>query len=216
MNFAKKLNLLPQSHKDRYANRYIALGFGGVFAVLVLILSTAFINLGLAKLSIKRLTEENTDYKNKQAKITSLEESIGKSGEIINEYQKDNFPFYSFMQAVEQQKPAGLTIISIDSADRLIPREEQPEKIPESQSIKETEKETEESAPVKAASYEKDLSGSKLIVRGYSANPSDIASFVNTLSRLFYVSETELKAIEEHTINGYDTVNIFETILQLK
>lgn len=220
MDFSKKLNLLPQDYKDRYANRYILIGFGTIAVVFVLILSTMYVNLVVTKLGIKKLTEENIEYQSKQSTILNLEKEIDQNRAIVLEYERDNFPFYYFVQTVENQKPEGLTIISIDSSERLI-EVKKAEVVSKDKVMKEeksgTEQETEASKPdVPDLAYEKDLSGTKLVLRGYSVNPSDIAVFITSLSRLPYVADTELKAIEEHTINGTDTANIFEAILTLK
>lgn len=222
MEFHKRLNLLPQSYKDRYINKYLMFTFGSITAVLILIMLTSLVSLALITHSINKLTAENKEYQSRQATISSLQESVGKKQKLIAEYEKDNFPFHAFINAVTEQKPEGLTIISIDSADRLISvdKNESTEStvLPKQQ---ETDKEKElnpTSSPTAAKQvvYEKDLAGSKLIVRGYSTDSATIASFVSNLSRLFYVADAELKAIEEHTINGTDKANVFEVVLQLK
>lgn len=238
MEFSKKLNLLPQSYKDRYINRYLMIGCGAALIILVLVVGITYLSCGMKKLSIKKLTEENIEYQTKQSTIVGLEKQLSKNKEVISEYEKDNFPFAYFIQTLENQKPQGLKIISIDSVDRLIAAEpkaddKESEKTEDSKeqieknaddTAAESEKSPEEkkSDDAKNASaasnvtYEKDLSGNKLSVRGYSTNMSDIASFISSLSRLPYVAETEIKAIEEHSVNGTEKANIFEVILTLK
>lgn len=242
MEFSKKLNLLPQSYKDRYINRYLMIGCGATVIILILVMGITYLSCGMAKLSIKKLTEENIEYQTKQSTIVGLEKQVSKNKEVISEYEKDNFPFAYFIQTLENQKPQGLKIISIDSVDRLIASEpksndkesenkenskEQTEKQAEKdaadtdtesekpQEEKKSEDEQKNSAAPNVV-YEKDLSGNKLSVRGYSTNMSDIASFISSLSRLPYVAETEIKAIEEHSVNGTEKANIFEAILTLK
>ncbi|OQB13486.1 MAG: hypothetical protein BWY15_01783 [Firmicutes bacterium ADurb.Bin193] len=242
MEFSKKLNLLPQSYKDRYINRYLMIGCGAAVIILVLVMGITYLSCGMAKLSIKKLTEENIEYQTKQSTIVGLEKQISKNKEVISEYEKDNFPFAYFIQTLENQKPQGLKIISIDSVDRLIaaePKGDDKESEKTEDSAEQTEKQAEKQADDTAAEsdkpqgekkaeepgkdaassnvvYEKDLSGNKLSVRGYSTNMSDIASFISALSRLPYVAETEIKAIEEHSVNGTEKANIFEAILTLK
>lgn len=237
MEFSKKLNLLPQSYKDRYINRYLMIGCGATLIILVLVMGITHLSCGMTKLSIKKLTEENIEYQTKQSTIVGLEKQLSKNKEVISEYEKDNFPFAYFIQTLENQKPQGLKIISIDSVDRLIAAEpkaddkesekaddskEQTEKADDTAAESEKTQEGKKSEDAKNASapsnvvYEKDLSGNKLSVRGYSTNMSDIASFISSLSRLPYVAETEIKAIEEHSVNGTEKANIFEVILTLK
>lgn len=238
MEFSKKLNLLPQSYKDRYINRYLMIGCGAALIILVLVVGITYLSCGMTKLSIKKLTEENIEYQTKQSTIVGLEKQLSKNKEVIAEYEKDNFPFAYFIQTLENQKPQGLKIISIDSVDRLIaaePKADVKESEKTEDSKEQTEKNTDDTAAesekspeekksedAKNASapsnvtYEKDLSGNKLSVRGYSTNMSDIASFISSLSRLPYVAETEIKAIEEHSVNGTEKANIFEVILTLK
>ena len=216
MEYIKKINLLPQEYKDKYANKYIMLGFGGIVGIIILILLVTYINLGIANFSIQKIYKENTQYKTKLSQVSKLEEDITKNKGILSEYEKPYFPFYRFMQSVESYKPYGLTLISIDSLDRLAKFEtgEGKTDIPK-EAEKQKTQEGEQTTPP-AIKYEKDLSGEKLVVRGISQNPSDIASFISSLSKLDYISDLELKAIEEHTINGIDKANVFEAILTIR
>lgn len=238
MEFSRNLNLLPQSYKDKYINSYLMIGCVATAMILVLVIGITYLSYGIAKLSIKRLTEENIEYQTKQSTILGLEKQFSTNKEIISEYEKDNFPFGYFIQTLINQKPQGLKIISIDSVDRLIaaePKEDNMEAEVSSDSAEQAEKQANENveyaensqgekkyesqnkdATASNVEYEKDLSGNKLSVRGYSTNISDIASFLSALSRLPYVADTEIKAIEEHTVNGSEKANIFEAILTLK
>lgn len=215
MEFSKPFNLLPQSYQDKYVNRYMLFGFGSVALVLALLLAMSYINIVITQFSIRRLANENTQYQSKQQQIALLTESVQKNRKIVESNQQDTFPFYFFLQTVENEKPQGLTILSIDSAERLI----------QAMTAKQTE-DTENTEPTEEAegqqvqlpelTYEKDLSGSKLVVRGYSGDPAEVASFVDSLSKLPYVASTELKAIEEHPVSETEKANIFELILHLK
>jgi len=224
MEYSKKLNLLTREYKDKYANKYIMAGFFGALVILGLVVSAAYVNLGLANYGLKKLVMRNTEYQNKQAKIVTLQETIVKNKDLLSEYQMQSFPFYAFMKAVESQKPEGLTLISVDSADRL--KEEtasvenaasQPKSGKEMKSeVKDPAAKSSDQDVKTEITYQKDLSGEKLIVRGYSTNPSDVAAFLYNISQLPYISAVELKAIEEHTVNGTQTANIFEVVLSLK
>ncbi len=212
MEFNKKMNLLPQSYKNKHANKYLLLFFGGISTVLLLILMTSIINLTLVNQNIKKLLAQDKEYQSKQSTIIALQESINKKQKLIEEHEKDKFPFNSFISSITAQKPAALTIISIDSADRLIALENE-NTTENKKDDEDTESHT--TLPQKQVTYEKDLSGEKLIVRGYSKSSSAIASFVSSLSRLFYVAEAKLTAIEEHPVSGVNN-KIFEMELLLK
>ena len=225
MHFNKKLNLLPERYKDRHATQYILLGFGSIFGILILIMLVTYVNVGISSFGISRLQKENTEYQAREKRIVELEESIVKNKELIKEYERTYFPFYRFMQWIEYQKPYGLTLISIDSADRLAndeatssltPRATTTPSPPPREMSEASKKESTLEKPQKTIGYNRDLSGEKLVIRGYSANPSDIALFVANLSKSDYVEDLELKAIEEHTINGTERANIFEAVLRLK
>lgn len=216
MEFSKPFNLLPQSYQDKYVNRYMLFGFGSVALVLAALLAMSYIGIAVTQFSIHRLANENTQYQSKQQQIGLLTESVQKNRKIVQSNQQDTFPFYFFLQTVENEKPQGLTILSIDSAERLVQAmtAEQTENTGNTESIEEKTEVQETQLP--ELTYEKDLSGSKLVVRGYSGDPAEVASFVDSLSKLPYVASTELKAIEEHPVSETEDANIFELILHLK
>jgi hypothetical protein len=219
----KRLNLLSTEQKEKHINKYLMYGFGGIFAVLALIMLFVYMNLGITNLTLNKLQKEDTQYKQKLSQITSVEETIKKNGEFIGTYDSIHFPFYSLMQALEYNKPYGLTIISVDSMDRLVdfPKEG----VPDSNANKATEtpKTDKKVEPTQGKTEEKplsvkfikDLAGEKLSIRGYSNNPADISQFIYDLSKLEFIADLELKAIEEKMINGTEHINVFEAILTL-
>lgn len=213
MEFSKKINLLPQKYKDKYANKYLLFFFFGIVTVMLLIMVASLINLALINHSINKLTTEDKEYQSRQATIMTLQESISRKQKLIEEYEKDNFPFYAFINAIATQTADDLTIISIDSIDRLISVDIDQEVDSENEHLEET---AENPVPTKQVNYEKDLAGEKLIIRGYSVNSSAIAAFINNVSRLFYVADTKLTAIEEHMISNVGKANVFEMELLLK
>jgi len=220
MQNAKRLNLLPKEYKEKQINKYLIYAFGGIGAILALIMIITYINLGIANLTLNKLQKEDTVYKQKQTKIATMQETIKTNNEFVVEHEKAYFPFYEFMQVLEYQKPYGLTIISVDSIDRLVNKME----VAGEKSLEKTKKDEKTGNPEQTPTptqkpptveYTKDLSGEKLSIRGYSSNPNDISIFLYDLSKLPYIEDLELKAIEENKINGIDTINVFEAILTL-
>jgi hypothetical protein len=123
------------------------------------------------------------------------------------------------MQALEYKKPNGLTIISVDSIDRLVelPKEDKSgstdKKITETPKTDKKSETTETEEKPLSVKFIKDLAGEKLSIRGYSTNPADISQFIYDLSKLQFITDLELKAIEEKIINGTEHINVFEAIL---
>lgn len=228
MEILKTMNLLPISYKNKYANKYMFIGFGSLAAVGIMMVLCMYTRMWITGYQIQKLTEENTEYQNKQTEITRLSEELSKYQQFVAEYQKDEFPFFYFMRMLEADKPEGLTLISVDSADRLVTQTEiqqvEPETAvdpeeknePQDESEQEAELNPEAVQAVPELNYVKDLSGEKLVVRGYSPNPAEIAEFISTLSKQAYIANVELKAIEEHPINGLEAANLFEAVLQLQ
>lgn len=220
MQNAKRLNLLPKEYKEKQINKYLIYAFGGIGAILALIMIITYINLGIANLTLNKLQKEDTVYKQKQTKIATMQETIKTNNEFVVEHEKAYFPFYEFMQVLEYQKPYGLTIISVDSIDMLVNKMEAAGEKPLEETKKDGITGNPEQTPTPipkppTVEYTKDLSGEKLSIRGYSSNPSDISIFLYDLSKLPYIADLELKAIEENKINGVETINVFEAILTL-
>jgi hypothetical protein len=221
----KRLNLLSTEQKEKHINKYLMYGFGGIFAVLALIMLFVYMNLGMTNLTLNKLKKEDTQYKQKLSQITSVEETIKKNSEFIGTYDSIHFPFYSLMQALEYNKPYGLTIISVDSMDRLVESAQEDVTDSEGKKATETPKPDKKAEPTQekieqeekplSVKFIKDLAGEKLSIRGYSSNPADISQFIYDLSKLEFIADLELKAIEEKMINGTEHINVFEAVLTL-
>ena len=160
-----------------------------------------------ANFTLNKLHAENIEYSRKEARITELETASKSNKDFIALYKASNFPFYAFMKFLEENKPYGLTLLSVDSLDRLVQKEETSgkEETPVEPEVAELE--------VKADAI-KDLAGEKVSIRGYSTNPKDISMFLYNLSKLPCIAKVELKAIEENTMGG-ERINLFEAILTL-
>lgn len=214
----KRLNLLSTEQKEKHINKYLMYGFGGIFAILLLIMLVTYINLGFSNLSLNKLQKEDTQYKQKVSQIKTAEDSLKKNDEFISTYDSLHFPFADLMKTLELNKPYGLTIISVDSMDRLIQLVKKEGETAKSTTTPDTKAETskittlpEEELP--KIKYVKDLAGEKLSIRGYSSSPAEISQFIFDLSKQSYITDLELKAIEQKVINGTDTINVFEVVL---
>jgi hypothetical protein len=218
----KRLNLLSTEQKEKHINKYLMYGFGGIVAVLALIMLFTYMNFGITNLKLNKLQKEDTQYKQKLSQITSAEDTIKKNSEFIGIYDNIHFPFYSLMQALEYKKPSGLTIISVDSMDRLVElpkeggtdsKENKATETPKTNKKSETTETVKTEEKPLSVKFLKDLAGEKLSIRGYSTNPADISQFIYDLSTLEFITDLELKAIEEKIVNGTEHINVFEAII---
>ena len=204
MKERKKLNLLPQEVKDKYANKYILCVTAAVSAVLVLTLIWQYASMG----------SDVDGYK-----------------AFMAAYGDGCFPFSRFMRDMETNRPDGVSIISVDSPDRLInegenkePEQTEPAKEGEDNSGENTgqgeekdnenieEEQTPEGTPepvMGKIAYSSDLAGQELTIRGYGKNQDDISKFIYALSNLSYITSVKITAIEEHPMPE-GTYNIFE------
>lgn len=89
----KRLNLLSTEQKEKHINKYLMYGFGGIFAILLLIMLVTYINLGFSNLSLSKLQKEDTKYKQKVSQIKTTEDSLKKNDEFISTYDSLHFPF---------------------------------------------------------------------------------------------------------------------------
>jgi len=214
----KKLNLLPMDVKNKYDNRYMIYVSSVVCSILALVLAVMYCNIGILNFSIKNLQNENAQYTSQQSKIEGLQKVIAENKKFIESYSNSNFPFYQFMNALESYRPYNLTIISVDSVDRLANEGEQEVKT-EGETVEPTasptpnKKDAEDtSKALPKLEYVKDLSDEKIVLRGYGESQEAISNYINSLSHLPYIADTQVSAIEQHKINEMD-VNLFEVIL---
>lgn len=217
----KKMNLLPLEYRSKALNRYIVISISAIIVVFVILIAGMVINMGILNMNINSLKKQNTEYATIKVEIEGLEKQITDNQSFINEQRKKLFDFYYFMDYLERCKPNGLTVISIDSLDRMsITNEESIEAaLPDTES-KQTEatKETEviKQEEMKASGYEKDLSGERLVLRGLADNTQDISTYIYKLSQAPMIVNIELSGIEEQVFNQTKHINIFEAILEVK
>lgn len=232
MNSKKKLNLLPEEVKNKYANRYLAYAASILGGILLLIFVFQYAQIGILSWQTNRIIEKNEEYDNEKNVIVELEKSIKQYQTFLDDYENGCFPFSLFMYDLEAKRPSDVFIISVDSEDRLINEgvqdkkksednektknengetradkeetSENDEQNTEQQDAKETEKEAKPEIK-----YTEDLSGQKVIIRGYGEKQKSISNFIYDIAHLPYVNNAEITAIEEHKIeNGI--YNIFE------
>lgn len=242
----KKINLLPAEYKSKIISRYLIISgscIGGIFAVLIL---GMLIYIGVLNLNIGSLNKQNTEYNTAKAKIADLEKQITSNQNFLTEQKKDFFGFYSFMDYLEYNKPEGLTIISVESVDRMVLPEKkeneenaassetakQPESTDEikdtatNEADKKSEENNDDSSNIaddkakkeetKSAKYEKDLSGEKIVLRGFAKNTQDISKYIYKLSSMPEISNITLSGIEEQVFNVSEKITIFEAVLEVR
>ena len=138
------------------------------------------------------------------------------------------------MYDIESKRPSDVFIISVDSEDRLINEGVQNKKQTENaEDTKKSEGETQndkeqaaendnaaqnsekqadekaEKAAKPEIKYTEDLSGQRIVIRGYDGKQESISNFIYDIAHLSYINNAEITAIEEHEIeNG--VYNIFE------
>ena len=195
MNERKKLNLLPQEVKNKYANKYLKLtaAFVGGFFILLLLLQ--YCHIGLLRLETSKILEDNQKYSDEQKNIKELKENIVKYESFLKDYENDCFPFPLFMYDIEACRPLDVNIISIDSSERLIGegvQEEKEEKEKKSEKSAEEDKEnveeeTDEKKSEPKIEYTEDLSGREIVIRGFGKSQESISKFIYDITHLSYL-----------------------------
>lgn len=217
----KKMNLLPLEYKNEELSRYMIVGITVVAVVFVMLVVGMLINMGILNMSINNLKKQNTEYNATKVEITDLERQITENQSFINEHKQDFFDFYQFIKSLENYKPDGLTLVSVDSLDRMTVIEEEPKETmtPDTEGEQTDEIEAVEAPEpeiLKTASYKKDLSGERLILRGLAKDTQDISTYIYKLSQSPMVSDIELSGIEEQMFNQKERITIFEAILEVR
>lgn len=206
----KKLNLLPLAVRNKYANKYLLYAASLVCGICILALAIQYINIGILSYNIKRIGKENAKYNEEKAKIESLTNMIQDQKAFLTEHEYGGFPFSSFMRDIELYRPITVSILSVDSRDRLVNQGENAEPSDKTKAEEETdtaaEVKTEEADTPKPdevnIEYTKDLAGEEIVIRGYGQNSEDISRFIYDISRLGYIVSAKITAIEQHTLNN--------------
>lgn len=225
MNGLKKINLLPLEVRNKYSNRYLKLLAGIILGVMVCVFGIQCIHAGVLTLQINHYKDQNAKYEQEKKNIENLQSRIVSYNAYIGEYEKSVFPFERFMQDLESIRPENVYIISVDTSDRLINEGKQEEENESDKELEEKpvdEKETEdklESIKEKEIiapeiKYVDDLAGKDIVIRGYSKKQDEISSFIFELSKLSYITNAKITAIEEHVMLDGQEYNIFEMVVK--
>ena len=224
MNGLKKINLLPIEIKNKYANKYLKLLAAFIAAVMVLVVGVQVVNAGILTLQINRYKDRNAKYEEEKRNIENLQNRIVSYNAFIDEYEKEVFPFELFMNDLENIRPDSVNIISVDTPDRLINEgvsDEDKEK--ENEKEEKSEKEVTENEETEATEkpfatpeikYTGDLRGMEMVIRGFGKRQDDISAFIFELSKLSYITDAKITAIEEHEMLDGQEYNIFEIVVK--
>ena len=219
MNEKKKLNLLPPEAKNKYANKYLKFTAAIIAGFFILLLLIQYVQIGILTIQTNKILADNQKYNKEQETINNLKESISNYETFLKDYENDCFPFSLFMYDIEAHRPSDVSIISVDSAERLINEGIQEEE--EDKKVKSKEKdeqkeineddavESEETEISPKIEYTEDLSGRVIVIRGFGKNQESISKFIYDIAHLPYLTNAEITAIEEHKIED-GVYNIFE------
>jgi hypothetical protein len=196
----KKLNLLPLSVKNKYINKYLIYAASLICGICILALLVQYIGMAFLQYNIKKIGKANTEYNNEKAKIEILQSAIDEHKTFLQDYENGGFPISRFMHDVHLHKPYTVSIISIDSQDRLM-------KIAETTET--SSDDTEEQPENEPVTNVNDLIGEEIIIRGHGKNSEDISRFIYQISRLSYIQSANITAIEQHLLND-EPESIFE------
>lgn len=227
-----KNNLISDEYADKHFRRYIKCGFLGICALLGMWTVFTVGGGAVSDLSIVMLEKRSVEYSQKKEEISALEKSIDDNTKKLQEYRLDFFPFYEFMNQLDKLKPEYITVISLDTPDRLLNENktettqetsEDEEKdgnsgiqvIGEAEIEEKTEEFSDTTPTIKPIKYEQDLKGRSVILRGKGYNESDVVSYIYDISNIDCVRSLELNAIEEREENG-TKIKVFEIIINLE
>ena len=234
------LNLLPDEYKKKLANAaYTKIGITTVILVAIFIGIFAG-QLALAKIELNSMNKEVQEINEVNSKIAGLEQSIKQKTEQLNSTNIEYFEFDIFMKAIYQYKPASVTIISLDSQDRLVTELKTPAEIEKEEAEKEdnrTEAKKATDANLAAAEQRENGGSSEvatvdekgnvisipvetqpitskyIYLRGFSNSADDIANYIYKISYLDCVSDVTLTSIEERVDNEGKNTKVFELII---
>jgi len=202
----KKLNLLPLSVKNKYINKHLIYAASLVCGICILALLAQYFGMAFLQYDIKKIGKANTEYNEEKAKIELLQSAIDEHKAFLQDYENGGFPLSRFMHDIHLHRPYTVSIISIDSQDRLIEIAETKE-VPSDDTEEQPEDEPITETPV--VNETNDLSGEEIIIRGHGKNSEDISRFIYQISRLSYIASANITAIEQHLLND-EPESIFE------
>jgi len=223
MKVNEKQNLIPEEVKEKYAKRYFTAFVILLCVIHVFSIVLPYISIAIISNQINKIENENNEYNLQKVENENLQKQLDEYNGFIKTFEEATFPFTTFMYDLEIMRPVSVHIISADTQDRLINegadekeksnKEKEQEQEKEKEKDKSEKKDSEEKEIVSSENpsikYEKDLSGQKIVIRGYGESQSDISEYLHSISSLPYISNLDVVAIEEHVIEG-GVYNIFE------
>lgn len=117
--FKRGINLLPEEYKKKLITKLyikIALWASVVAAVIFLMFAGRFWQ---AKYELKKANNDLQSTQEMSTKVKSLQSSIEFKRNKLKSSEEEYFEFDTFMKAVYEYKPSSVTLISLDSDDRL-------------------------------------------------------------------------------------------------
>lgn len=219
----KKVNLLPVEIKNKYINKYLIYAAAAICGAFVIALSVQYINIGVLSHSIHTMQQKNERFNEEKSKMEQLQKKITEHREFLDSYRDGKFPFSDFMRDLELSRPYSVSIISVDSKDRLVnegvpekkeeieQKEEktEPEETENTENTDNPEESEQPKEPEAKIEYQKDLADEEITVRGYGTNQEDISKFIYAITNLGYIKSAKITAIEQRELEG-NLVNIFE------
>ena len=219
MKGIKKLNLLPEETKNKYLKRYLIYIWSLAGALIIAVVAVQHLNIGITTMQINSIKRENEKYNSAKENIASISKSIEAYEEFIKEHNSECFPFAEFLCDLEYYRPSGVSIISVDTKDRLAGNVKSEEKKgKDDKDDKKTKDSKIEDENGNAGDntelggrigYVSDLAGQEIVIRGFGSNQDDISGFIYNITQLSYITNAKITGIEEHKfIDG--NYNVFE------
>ena len=219
MKGIKKLNLLPEETKNKYLKRYLLYIWTLAGTLIIAAVAVQYLNIGITTMQINSIKRENEKYNSAKESIASISKSIEAYEEFIKEHNSECFPFAEFLCDLEYYRPSAVSIISVDTKDRLAgevkSEENKSNNDKDDKTTKDSKNEdkdgnagddTEQSGRI---GYISDLAGQEIVIRGYGSNQDDISAFIYNITQLSYITNAKITGIEEHKfIDG--NYNVFE------
>lgn len=117
--YKSSINLIPQEYRDKAENKIVIALALVIIAIAAIIAGYYGVQYFMADRELKKVNAAVEDISGLKSEITSVEDSIKSKRESLTVVQDKFLDFEMFMNALYEYKPASVTLISVDSEDRL-------------------------------------------------------------------------------------------------